>query len=260
MAYIFERIQKTCSELKKLEYSQSIEIDLFEKLEGHFLTPQDAHNHTGWEKYTSGEKWGGRDYNCWFKTSVTVPKTMGGRTIAIHVQTNNEGWDAINPQFILFLDGEHIQGLDVNHREVIITRSAESGRVYQIDLHAYAGMIGDEKTCDLELQVKLVVLDEEVRGLFFDLQVPLWVCEKLGEEDIRRIEMLDFLNQSVNLIDFRKNSNSFIDSVLAARDFLKVNFYDQYCKGQPVTASVIGHTHIDVAWLWTVAQTRQKSR
>ena len=35
-------------------------------------------------------------------------------------------------------------------------------------------------------------------------------------------------------------------------------YYEKMCGNSPVTVNCIGHTHIDVAWLWTLAQTRKK--
>lgn len=40
---------------------------------------------------------------------------------------------------------------------------------------------------------------------------------------------------------------------------MKEEFYESFCQRQPVTVDCVGHTHIDVAWLWTLAQTREKA-
>ena len=43
-------------------------------------------------------------------------------------------------------------------------------------------------------------------------------------------------------------------------EYIESEFYGKYCRtdGAPIV-DCIGHTHIDVAWLWTVEQTRQKA-
>jgi alpha-mannosidase len=257
--YITERIQKICDELKGLEYSDYILIQNYEMIEGHYLGPQYLDSSNDWIPFSTSDTWGARDYNCWFRTRVIIPKEMEGKTVALHVQTVDDGWDAINPQFILYLDGEHVQGLDVNHREVILSHSAQGGKEYKIDLHAYAGMSGTDQNYTTQLKTRLVVIEEELRGLYFDLQVPLWICEQLDTEDIRRVDMIKILNEAINLLDLRKkNSPSFYESVSKSRQFLQTHLYEALCEEQTVTASVIGHTHIDVAWHWTVAQTRQK--
>ena len=36
--------------------------------------------------------------------------------------------------------------------------------------------------------------------------------------------------------------------------------YQETCGGSQAVVDCIGHTHIDVAWLWTLAQTREKAQ
>ena len=121
------------------------------------------------------------------KLRLQVPENFSGKVVALNFKTFDEGWDAINPQFILYVNGEHMQGLDMNHREVIISKNAIAGEIYELDLHAYSGMIEDKKPT---LYGELVTIDMVLRELYFNLQVPVWVCEKLGVEDKRRIDML----------------------------------------------------------------------
>jgi alpha-mannosidase len=67
------------------------------------------------------------------------------------------------------------------------------------------------------------------------------------------------LNEAVNLIDLRTPYNeSFYQSIAAARRYLAKALYTDLAGHEEVIASCIGHTHIDVAWWWTVAQTREK--
>ncbi len=63
----------------------------------------------------------------------------------------------------------------------------------------------------------------------------------------------------MNLLDLRTPySDAFYASVREAREYLKTNLYEALGGHDDVIATCIGHTHIDVAWWWTVAQTREK--
>ena len=55
---------------------------------------------------------------------IEVPEHFAGQTIALNFKTFEEGWDATNPQFILYVNGEQIQGVDINHREIILTHNS----------------------------------------------------------------------------------------------------------------------------------------
>lgn len=257
MFYALERVQKICYELKNYVYTNKLQIQDYKVMEGNFLGMEGINNAEGeWKDFHVGDLWGGRDYHCWFRTEVTVPEEFAGKVAALSFKTFDEGWDAINPQFILYIDGEHIQGIDINHREVIISDSAEAGKTYIIDLHAYSGLVADRKST---LYGDLVTIDKAVRELYFNLQVPVWVCEKLDKEDKKRIDMLAVLNEAINILDLRKPfSKEFNETVNKANEYLRTEFYEKLCGHDETIATCVGHTHIDVAWHWTVAQTREK--
>lgn len=256
MYYALERVRKIAQELSSYVYVDRLKINDYEMKEGNFHSIGEVTNSKEkWTSFNAGELWGGKDYHCWFRTKVTVPENYNGKVIALRFSTFEEGWDAINPQFLLYVNGELIQGLDINHREVIISENACAGDVYHVDLHAYSGM-ADRKS---NLFGELIVVDKAIRELYYNIQVPIWVCEKLNEDDKRRIDMLTVLNECINLIDLRKPfSELFYKSIDKANKYIEEEFYDKLCGHEDVIATCVGHTHIDVAWLWTVAQTREK--
>lgn len=258
MYYLLERIDKICGEISKNIYRDSIAIDNYKYIDGNYHNidlikeaPAD-----GWREFKTGDLWGGRDAHGWFKCTVEVPERFAGQTIALNFKTFDEGWDATNPQFILYVNGEQIQGVDINHREIILTHNAVAGEKYEIDLHAYAGMLADKLAT---LSGNLVVIDMASRELYWNLKVPVDVCKELEKEDKNRVDMITVLNEAVNLVDLRRPKSEIYDeSVKRANSFLDDKFYGELCGHEDVIATCVGHTHIDVAWLWTVAQTREK--
>ena len=163
MYYLLERIEKICSEIEKYIYREKVVIDNFRIVEGKYDTIDIANEipQEQWSDFKEGQLWGGMDKHAWFKCSVIVPESFKGKTIALNFYTYNENWDnVINPQFILYVNGEKLQGLDVNHQEFILTNDAVPGTRYNIDLHAYSGSVFDKK---VTLGGKLVVLDRQRR-------------------------------------------------------------------------------------------------
>lgn len=258
MHYLLERVQKTYDWVGKNVYRNEISLENYKYIDGNYHNIDNIKNipDSEFREFKTGDLWGGKDKHGWFKCSVEVPKEFEGQTIALNFHTFNEGWDATNPQFIIYVNGEHIQGLDMNHREVILTHNAIAGTKYEIDLHAYAGMLADKLAT---LHGKLVVIDMASRELYFNLRVPVEVCKELDPNDKRRIDMITLLNEACNLIDLRKPKTELYDeSVKKANEFLNTKFYGEFCGHDDCIATCVGHTHIDVAWLWTVAQTREK--
>ncbi|GAB6168305.1 alpha-mannosidase [Clostridium carnis] len=258
MYYLLERIDKTCGEISKNIYRDKIDLENYLYIDGNYHNIdliQDV-NIEDFREFKTGDLWGGKDCHGWFKCQVEVPESFAGQTIALNFHTFEEGWDATNPQFILYVNGEEIQGVDINHREIILTHDAVPGTKYEIDLHAYAGMLADKKAT---LHGKLVVIDMASRELYFNLKVPVDVCKELDKEDKNRIDMITVLNDAINLVDLRRpKSKEYDESVKLANEFLNDKFYGELCGHEDVIATCVGHTHIDVAWLWTVAQTREK--
>ncbi len=61
-------------------------------------------------------------------------------------------------------------------------------------------------------------------------------------------------------MDFREfYSQSFIESCKKAREYVKENIYGKKSLIKKPLISMIGHTHIDVMWLWTLEQTAEKT-
>ena len=67
------------------------------------------------------------------------------------------------------------------------------------------------------------------------------------------------LEKAGDALDFRiPYSPQFYASLEKAEDILKQAFYTEQREDVPIV-SAVGHTHIDIAWLWTVEQTREKA-
>lgn len=258
MIFAKERVQVICDQLKKFSKIQKVELTHWQVKEGNFLRPADAEAAAGdWKTFDSRTMhWYGPDRHYWFKTEFTVQEEFDGRPLWLIFHTQIEEWDdGKNPQFLLFIDGEIVQGLDMNHREVLVTNRAQAGRTYHMNLQSYTGTLHSE----FRLIGEAAEIDPQIQGLYYDLQVPVWAFERMDKDDKTRLDIEAVLNSTINLLDFRKvPSPGFSDSVNQAREYIKHKLYENMAGFNEVIATCIGHTHIDVAWWWTVEQTREK--
>ncbi|HEY5585952.1 MAG TPA: alpha-mannosidase [Ruminiclostridium sp.] len=257
MRFITERIGRLLKELSEYICSESVKIKDFKFIECGYDCHEIPTSKENWSDFKLGDRWGGKDKHFWFKTTVVIPQNFEGKEIVLEVKTGKEGeWDALNPQFIVYVNGKLIQGMDVNHRQIILSENASSGEIFEIAMHAYSGMIDGL----VELNAAATVHNSNVEKLYYDIKVPLDVAVLLDKEDKNRIDILNYLENAVNLIDLRiPFSNEFNASVLETISYLKDEFYGKFCGHENVIANSVGHTHIDVAWLWTLAQTREKA-
>lgn len=195
-----------------------------------------------------GGEWGtGHDSHAWFK----VPAILGGENRYMFVETERSGWDASNPQFIVYVNGEMRQGIDVNHREVLLG-DCEDAEIY---LYAYTG----PKIDKARLFVTFRTLDEDVDGLYYDMFYPLYMLDYLAPDSAEYGHLENFLYKTVSMLElYDVGSEEFLESVRSARKYLKTELYEGYCREQTAKCICIGHTHIDCAWKWTLKQTREK--
>ncbi len=255
MHFLDKRVRVICEELKRLKVKQSFAIDGWKYREGFFIRPEDAAV-DAWEDFDCNTMhWYGKDRHYWFKTVYQVPQELEGKRMWLYVCTQIEGWDAKNPQFLLFVNGEAVQGIDMNHREVFLCPCAKAGEELALDLQAYTGIDHQE----FSLVVRLMEIDEKIEKLYYDLWVPLSAFGRMEEDDRNRKQIEEILNNTVNFLDLRMPySEEFYRTVDEASAYIEKALYSEMAGFSDVIATCIGHTHIDVAWWWTVAQTREK--
>lgn len=257
MSILFEleRMERLLADVQELRRPAKIPVRDYWRQEGKaedgMCCPTD-----GWEKCRIDEPWTTLESHRWYRTTIVIPEEFNGCHVEFLITTGREGeWDATNPQMLFYLNGKLVQGVDVNHREIRISPHATAGEPYEIAFLAYSGSVPG----DLLLHTDLVTVDDRVEKLYYDFLVPVQTArllKKSDEENYRRI--LVKLGPAADVLDLRQPySERFYASVEQAEILLKQEFYTQVNEAAPVV-SAVGHTHIDIAWLWTVEQTREK--
>ena len=141
MILIKERIGKMLEYLKEQIYPETLDIQNYKmvKTDRRFDPVEDLDT-SSWEDFNREQIWGGHREYYWFETTVTIPEQFDQKCVVYELITGREGeWDATNPQFTIYVNGKLVQGLDVNHREIVLAEKAEAGAVYRITLSAFTG-------------------------------------------------------------------------------------------------------------------------
>ena len=262
MRYLDERVWVILNELRPLIDRQHIDITKWQIKKKLFMRPCEADKDgTPWENFDSAkDRWYGKDTYYWFRSQFTVPQSMDGKCIFLKIHTQIEEWDdGRNPQFLLFVNGKVTQGQDMNHREVRLTDCAKAGETYTLDLQAYTGILHNE----FSLMVTASETDLALLKLYYDLKAPAdaYHYNRMMQGRTKSL-IVEALNGALNLLDLRTpHSPEFDASVAAAQEYINEHLYKnpELSGHDEIIASSIGHTHIDVAWWWTVSQTREKT-
>ena len=259
MILIKERIGKMLEYLEPQIYPASMPIPAYKmiKTAERFddITNLDT---SSWDTLTNEQLWGGHMEYYWFATEVEIPVSMDGKCVVYELLTGREAeWDATNPQFSIFVNGIRKQGMDVNHREVLLTECAKAGEKFRIVLSAFTGT----QNFTLLMNSSIKVLDRKTEKYFYDINVPFQCARLMQQDDPSYIKIIQALNESLNLLDMRKEgSKAYYDSLEKAQEYITKEFYDKYCDPeQGPVIHCVGHTHIDCAWLWTLKVTEDKA-
>ncbi|WP_028547400.1 alpha-mannosidase [Paenibacillus sp. UNC451MF] len=263
MLLAYEKLARRLREFDKFRYNHERAIPKYsfwidEQAEVAALPPEDAE----WREISIGERWGGWDVTAWLKTEVVLPAEWEGRAVLGLFDFGKTG-DGHNWGFesLLYLNGSPFQGVGTNHKEVFFPKEL-IGQKVELLFKVWSGLSGGRGRVEQWHQLQkssLAVLETEADDLYFTGTAALQTVKLLHESRWERQAILKALDRAFLLIQYRyPGSAAFYESVSEANHRLKDEL-EQIPKLHEVTVRCIGHTHIDVAWLWRLKHTREKA-
>lgn len=209
-----------------------------------------------WGKWNSDHSMIGR---------FTIPSEWAGKgRVAIQFDLGIPSkWDLSHPEALLYVDGIEIAGIDKFHKTVYLPEMFSDGKEHTFMLHLFTGRWGHYENSVPQYKLfmescSIVCIDKPAKDYIAAIRVALEAAEVIDDEKVEKTRLIDAIDRSfIALNTMHPMKDSFYDSVSDAHDILKEGI-----KGAGsslgINVSAIGHSHIDVAWLWTLAQTRRK--
>jgi len=256
MTFIDEKIRMTLDQLRGCIVSETRPFSEVGFARCGYKTENVPAADLTWETYKVGSPVSfKRDEHAWLTLEADVPACAETDAWYLRMTTGKEGqWDACNPQCTVFINGDSaVQAFDTNHTELLLTPGHKEIRIY-----FYAGM----SDVTLFLGVSLVRRNKRVEKLWWDMSVPFEAMKCLDRNGYAYNRIMNALDHACMLTDFReKKSPAFYAGVEDALAYMEEEFYQKECgRGNDGEIALFGHTHIDVAWMWTLAQTAEKSQ
>lgn len=214
-----------------------------------------------WGRIEAGERWSGRDLYLWLKTKLSVPAEWSGRSVLGRFDFGNTG-GGNNSGFesLLYINSRIYQGVDSNHKEVLLPAGTTGDA--ELLFRLWSGLEGGGVHADQEHKIALAELcwlDEKADDFYYLSLAALETIRELSEQQPERTLLLTALDRTYRRIDWSSpGSDAFYETVYDAREFF-LRELAALEKHHPVTVQCIGHTHIDVAWLWRLKHTREKA-
>lgn len=216
----------------------------------------------GWGSILPNTHWGGPGQHFSLRTTFQIPADWeADKPVALYLPLGDAG-SFSHPEALLYIDGESYAACDRHHQEVLLPVSLADGQPHELLLHGWCGSeewSGNQVTRLVMRTCFLVQIDSPTREFAVSARIALATAKILENSDPVRVSLLNALDNGFKQLDTREPfGEEFYSSVIPA--LLTLNS-EIAAGGQPlaVTMTATGHAHIDVAWLWTLEQTRKKA-
>ena len=236
----------------------------YEELENALTTPRIDGDDSKWQEIHANEYWGSWMQNFVLRTTFAIPEEWDKtRPTALYLPLGEAG-DFSHPEALAYIDGTPYAACDRHHQEILLKPEWMDGSSHQLALHGWTGLggatKGDAFTKLYMRQCAVVQIHQPTREFISLARIALETAQSLDVDNPARFGLLSALNDAFIALDTRDplDCDPFYESVEPAARVLKSGIEGL---GAPldVVIHATGHAHIDVAWLWTLGQTRRKS-
>lgn len=212
-------------------------------------------------------RWGKHWEYGWFQTSWSVPQSMEGERLIFAA--------GVGEEMLVWINGREAGAIDKHHDYVTLTRSAKAGEEYTIVLECYAGhgprMEGscicapDEEAFSDEDGAQQVICpsyigcwQESVFQVGMDYLTLYSLLKRLPCRSLRAMKVTEALQRFITKTDLEADTANLVKGLLEADKELQPLLSCVNGSTAP-QYSVFGQSHLDLAWLWTLEETRRKS-
>ncbi|MBM6995705.1 alpha-mannosidase [Paenibacillus sp. DXFW5] len=194
----------------------------------------------------TGQRWGDNWEYGWFRGTAVVPKEAEGKRLVAMFDFGSEA--------TVYINGIVSGAKDLNHHYVTLTRSAKAGECFDIVAEAYAG---HSDTQPVFGESQLCIFEEEVYQFFIDLECLYDLRNHLDAKSLRVAEIDRCLTRVFATIDLTLRQESLEENAKQCRQIMKPLL--ACVNGSTVpTLYLMGQSHLDVAWLWPIEETKRK--
>ncbi len=214
-----------------------------------------------WPELPVGGRWGGYNQTAWLHGEIAVPAEWAGETVLLLVVLGDYTplppyVRMAGPEALAYLDGEPFAGIDKWHPDLLLAGEARGGERWRIAIEAFSARVAEPHRL---LQYELAARDPAAHALAADLRAAYDVLTILDPAGGDHALLSRAIDAALATVDFRqRGSDAFYASLAPARAAFKEALAG-YRHGARPRIVMTGHAHIDVAWLWPLAQTRRKA-
>lgn len=219
---------------------------------------------SGWAVLRPGDYWAATDTHFVLRTTFAVPPEWKGCGPVMLSLPLGDARDFSHPEALVWIDGQPYAACDRHHQEILLGEQWLDGRPHNLCLQGWAGYVGGVENYDPQARLylrpcALVQVHPPAREFLTLARVALDAAGLLDEGNPIRHHLLNALDAAFNRLDLREPlGEAYFASFGSALATLNEGVS---AAGNPLDVRIhaSGHAHLDVAWLWTLGQTRQKA-
>jgi alpha-mannosidase len=218
------------------------------------------------EPMAPGTAWGAKWEYGWFKGNLLLPVAAANRRIVLKVDVGAES--------AVYVNDVAAGAVDHHHKEITLATSGVPGTRYEVLVEGYAGhgprnshagptppgraTVPEPPATQCVIgESTFGIWQEEVYQLWIDVETLWEVRENIDPDSLRVAEIDAGLRDFTTIVDFELEREEMLETVRAGRERLRP-LLDCVNGSTAPTLYAFGHAHIDVAWLWPLAETERK--
>ncbi|MEM9320080.1 MAG: glycoside hydrolase family 38 C-terminal domain-containing protein [Pseudomonadota bacterium] len=206
--------------------------------------------------------WGGQDVHFVLRSRFAVPKSW--ENPALYLPLGVAGDIFTHPEALLYLDGQPVASADRYHHTIELADAYCDGAAHDLLLHGWTGLTGwppdaTDRSQLLLRECAVIDIDRVLQGFVTLAETALDLASEMEDDRTEKHAILSALDAAFLVLDTRDPmEDTFRASVSPAVQRLQEGL-DRAGPPLDITLHAAGHAHMDVAYLWPVAQIRQKN-
>ncbi len=222
--------------------------------------------------------WGKEYEYCWFSGDFTLPEEAKGERIVLNLAPGGESCLFVNGEPFGTYRADWVKQPHHYFEDNTLVREAKGSEHFDILMETYAGhffpdiggcatgpvLPGTYEDPAAEGERRRLgsctygIWNEAAYQLFMDVNTLSGLLEVLDESSLRAAHIADILEQFTLTVDFEQDRRERTADYKRAREVVKPALTAVNGSTAP-TFYAVGNSHLDLAWLWPMAETRRKT-
>jgi alpha-mannosidase len=220
-----------------------------------------------YQPFSVGDSWGPPWDTTWFHIRGRIPSDWKGREVAFGFAIGNAGDTGFGAEALIWRDGQPVQGLSPNHREYLLATAANGGEEIELYVEAAANPRSpfgsnpwplllpepDGSPLFTLQRADLHIRDPEFDSFWHDFRVLVELMAELPDDSPQFARVCAGLERACSQLELPIIGESWRKAQPVLTELLSDRPAPHSHR-----VSMIGHAHLDTAWLWPLRETIRK--